>query len=91
MTGQELKAITLDERERHLCHLCKCRWCPKYDCTLLDRAKALTDRQWNNIAKNIRGEFGICDVPYEIIKRRPKPVIHSRRTAGKQHRLDTKR
>lgn len=69
MTGQELKSTILDERERHLCHLCKSRWCPKYDCTLLDMAKALTDRQWNNIAKKIPNEDDLCDVPYEIWKR----------------------
>jgi len=72
MTGQELKSIILDERERHLCHLCNFRWCPTYDCTLLDKAKALTDRQWDNIAKNISSELDICDVPYEIMKRRTK-------------------
>lgn len=76
MTGQELKSRVLDERERVLCDNCKYRYCPTYDCTLLDKAKALTDRQWNNIAKEVHSEDDLSDVPYEI---------HSRRTAGKQH------
>lgn len=70
MTGKELKTRFLDERERLLCQNCQYRYCPTYECTLLDKAKALTDRQWDNIAKNIRSEFDICDVPYEIMKRR---------------------
>ena len=73
MTGQELKSRFLDERERLLCHNCKFPYyCPTYECSLTDKAKALTDRQWDNIAKNNRSEFDICDVPYEIWKRRIK-------------------
>lgn len=70
MTGQELKTRVLDERERVLCDDCKCRYCPTYECSLLDKAKALTDRQWNNIAKEVHSEEDLCDVPYEIMRRR---------------------
>lgn len=72
MTGQELKAITLDERERLLCQDCKFRYCPTYECSLLDKANALTDRQWKNIAKNTGNGDDLSDVPYEIMKRRVK-------------------
>ena len=70
MTGQELKSLFLNEKKRFLCHNCKCRYCPTYECTLLDKAKALTDRQWNNIAKEVHNEEDLYDVPYEIWKRR---------------------
>ena len=74
MTGQELKSRVLDERERLLCEYCQdCEdYCPIYDCSFLDKAKALTDRQWNNIAKEVHNEEDLCDVPYEIMKRRVK-------------------
>lgn len=72
MTGQELKKRTLDERERVLCHNCKFPYyCPTYDCALLDKAKTLSDRQWDNIAKKENEAYdGIWDVPYEVMKRR---------------------
>ena len=70
MTGQELKSRVLDERERVLCDNCKYRYCPTYDCSFLDKAKSLTDRQWNNISKKVLNEDDLCDVPYEIMKRR---------------------
>ncbi len=72
MTGQELKVITLDERERVLCQNCPYRYCPTYECNIVDKAKALTDRQWNNIAKNAGNGDDLSDVPYEIMKRRVK-------------------
>lgn len=74
MTGQELKAITLDERKRVLCKFnnpCRDGYCPTYECNLVDKAKALTDRQWNNIAKEVDKEDIDC-VLYEIWKRRIK-------------------
>lgn len=71
MTGQELKAIVLDERERVLCQNCKYRYCPTYECNIVDKAKSLTDKQWNNIAKEA-SEDDLIAVPYEIWKRRIK-------------------
>ena len=70
MTGAELKAITLDERERLLCHHCKFRYCPTYECNIVDKAKLLTDKQWDNIAKEVPNEDNLIAVPYEIWKRR---------------------
>lgn len=57
MTGQELKKRTLDERERVLCQNCKYRYCPTYECGLLNKCKELTDRQWDNIAKKENDEL----------------------------------
>ena len=71
MTGQELKVITLDERERVLCQNCQYRYCPTYDCSLLDKAKVLTYKQWDNVAKEVN-EDNLIAVPYEIWKRRVK-------------------
>jgi hypothetical protein len=76
MTGQELKAVTLDEKERVLCQNCQYRYCPTYECGLLDKANLLTDRQWNNIAKNVGNGDDLSDVPYEIWKRRVKHDQH---------------
>ena len=75
MTGQELKSRVLDESECLLCNYCQdCEedYCPIYDCSFLDKAKALTDRQWNNIAKEVHNEDDLCDVPFEIMRRRAK-------------------
>ena len=72
MTGQELKTRILDERERVLCHNCKERYCPTYECNIVDKANLLSDRQWNNIAKNVGSGDDLSDVPYEIWKRRVK-------------------
>lgn len=73
MTGQELKAIVLDEKERVICENCIDRYCPTYECNIVDKAKSLTDRQWDNIAKNENVAYDdFCDVPYEIVKRRVK-------------------
>lgn len=71
MTGQELKKRVLDERERVLCQNCKFRYCPTYECNLTDKAKELTDRQWNNITKEV-SEDDLFAVLYEIWKRRVK-------------------
>ena len=71
MTGQELKSRVLDERERVLCHNCKFRYCPTYECSLLDKAKLLTYKQWDNVVKMV-SEDDIIAVPYEIWKRRVK-------------------
>jgi hypothetical protein len=71
MTGAELKTITLDERERVLCQNCKYRYCPTYECAIVDKAKLLTYKQWDNVAK-IVNEDNIIAVPYEIWKRRIK-------------------
>jgi hypothetical protein len=76
MTGQELKSRVFDERERVLCQNCKFRYCPTYDCSLTDKAKALTDKQWDNIAKNVGNGDDLSDVPYEIWKRRVKHDQH---------------
>ena len=70
MTGQELKAITLDEKERALCQNCRDRYCPTYDCSLLDKAKALTYKQWDNVAKIVKNEEIFIELPSEIMKRR---------------------
>ena len=72
MTGQELKSRFLDERERLLCHNCKWRYCPTYDCSLLDKAKALTYKQWDNVAKIVKKEETFIELPSEIMKRRVK-------------------
>lgn len=75
MTGQELKSRVLDERERVLCLFnppCRNGYCPTYDCLILDKAKALTDRQWNNIAKEVHSELDFIEMPCEIMKRRVK-------------------
>lgn len=71
MTGQELKSRVLDERERVACQNCKYRYCPTYECSLLDKAKSLTDKQWDNIAKEV-SEDNLIAVSYEIWKRRVK-------------------
>jgi hypothetical protein len=79
MTGQELKSRILDERERLLCHNCKWRYCPTYDCGLLDKCKELTDRQWDNIAKKENEAYdGIWDVPYEVMKRKVKKLCNKK-------------
>lgn len=70
MTGQELKSRVLDERKRVLCQNCQIRYCPTYECGLLDKAKLLTDKQWDNIAKEVPNEDNLIAVPYEIWKRR---------------------
>ena len=72
MTGQELKAVTLDEKERALCHNCQYRYCPTYECSLLDKAKALTYKQWDNVAKIVKNEEIFIELPSEIMKRRVK-------------------
>ena len=71
MTGAELKSRILDEKERVLCQDCKYRYCPTYDCSLTDKAKALTYKQWDNVAKEA-SEDDLIAVPYEIWKRRVK-------------------
>ena len=71
MTGVELKSRVLDERERVLCQNCKYRYCPTYECNIIDKAKLLTGRQWDNIAKETSEEDLYC-VPYEAMKRRVK-------------------
>lgn len=71
MTGAELKAITLDEKERVLCQHCKDRYCPTYECAIVDKAQLLTYKQWDNVAK-IVSEDDLIAVPYEIWKRRVK-------------------
>ena len=69
MTGQELKAITLDEKERVLCQNCKDRYYPTYEYAIVDKAQLLTYMQWDNVAK-IVNEDNLIAVPYEIWKRR---------------------
>lgn len=72
MTGQELKAIVLDERARVLCQNCQYRYCPTYECNLVDKAKALSYKQFDNIAKIVKAEDAFIELPSEIMKRRVK-------------------
>ena len=88
MTGQELKSRVLDERERLLCgysRSCKEGYCPMYDCGLLDKAKLLSAKQWDNIAKVIQDEETFCGLPYEIVKRKVRLCM-----VGKQCQDDQK-
>ena len=55
-----MKKVVLDEKERLLCHNCKWRYCPTYECGLLDKVKSLTDKQWDNsqVKKHLRRTAG---------------------------------
>ena len=72
MTGQELKAIVLDKKERVLCQHCKDRYCPTYECNIVDKAQLLTYMQWDNVAKIVKNEETFIELPSEIVKRRVK-------------------
>lgn len=72
MTGQEIKSRVLDERERVLCQNCKYRYCPTYECNLVDKAQLLTYKQWDNVAKIVKKEDAFIELPSEIMKRRVK-------------------
>lgn len=79
LSGDDIKTYILDPREHALCHCCSFHiecdgYCPQYDCSITDKIKMLSDRQWNNIAKKLKftnvESIDIIDVWEEVKKKR---------------------
>ena len=65
MTGEEIRGLVLDPRERNLCQSRACPnedgYCPKFNCLIVRRLGKLTIQQWDGIAKQCEkeGDFEI--------------------------------
>ena len=69
---RKIKSRVLDKRERVLCEHCKDRYCPTYECAIVDKAQLLTYKQWDNVAKIVKKEDAFIELPSEVMKRRTK-------------------
>ena len=72
MNGKQLKEHALDPNKRVLCPYCNCDgYCPN----AVEKARCLTDKQWDNIAKKLGDDFAGFDLLSEIMGRRLRPKI----------------
>ena len=70
-----VKAHILDSKTRHLCNTSWCGlkdgYCPKFDCCLVDKLKAFSNRQWQNAVKkvlNVYTNLTIEDLADEVLE-----------------------